>query len=167
MGLAVPKWLFVLEGVKHPGSLNSHRVQKWRRHSLFLFLQSQQKEMQEILKHLSQQDEKNKELQQMLGQHSNSEVQNQNCLIKQLRQMVAEQEAKIKELEEEVGHLTLQVARQQKGTREALFVTALDVLFCLLLSSCLMRLLARGTNTCPLASLFCWSDKAGILSCNS
>uniref|UniRef100_A0A8C6ZEN4 Coiled-coil domain containing 13 n=1 Tax=Nothoprocta perdicaria TaxID=30464 RepID=A0A8C6ZEN4_NOTPE len=41
-------------------------------------LLSQQKQMQEILMHLSQQDEKNKESQQMLGQHLNSEAQKQN-----------------------------------------------------------------------------------------
>ncbi|XP_053916552.1 coiled-coil domain-containing protein 13 isoform X2 [Cuculus canorus] len=71
-------------------------------------LESQQKQMQDILKHLSQQDEKNKESQQILGQHLNSEVQN-NVLIEQLRQMVAEREAKIKELEEEIEQLTLQM----------------------------------------------------------
>ncbi|KAM9287970.1 LOW QUALITY PROTEIN: coiled-coil domain-containing protein 13 [Cariama cristata] len=71
-------------------------------------LLSQQKQMQEILKHLSQQDEKSKESQQMLEQHLNTEVQKQNCLIEQLRQMLAEREAKVKELEEEIGQLTLQ-----------------------------------------------------------
>lgn len=70
--------------------------------------------MQEILKHLSYQDEKSKESQQMLGQRLNSEVQKQNCLIEQLRQMVAEREAKVKELEEEIGQLTLQVGSQKK-----------------------------------------------------
>ncbi|XP_075602946.1 coiled-coil domain-containing protein 13 isoform X3 [Balearica regulorum gibbericeps] len=78
-------------------------------------LESQQKQMQEILKHLSQQDEKNKESQQMLGQHLNSEVQKQNCLIEQLRQMVAEREAKVKELEEEIGQLTLQKKAAHQG----------------------------------------------------
>ncbi|XP_075348344.1 coiled-coil domain-containing protein 13 isoform X3 [Mycteria americana] len=78
-------------------------------------LESQQKQMQEILKHLSQQDEKNKESQQMLGQHLNSEVQKQNCLIEQLRQMVAEREAKVKELEEEIGQLTLQKKSAHQG----------------------------------------------------
>ncbi|KAM9276361.1 coiled-coil domain-containing protein 13-like [Cariama cristata] len=78
-------------------------------------LLSQQKQMQEILKHTSQQDEKNKESQQMLGQCSNSEVQKQNCLIEQLRQTVAEREAKVKELEEETGQLTL----QQKSAHRA------------------------------------------------
>ncbi|XP_075000434.1 coiled-coil domain-containing protein 13 isoform X2 [Calonectris borealis] len=78
-------------------------------------LEGQQKQMQEILKHLSQQDEKNKESQQMLGQHLNSEVQKQNCLIEQLRQMVAEREAKVKELEEEIGQLTLQKKSAHQG----------------------------------------------------
>ncbi|KAM9250205.1 coiled-coil domain-containing protein 13-like [Cariama cristata] len=78
-------------------------------------LLSQQKQMQEILKHTSQQDEKNKESQQMLGQCLNSEVQKQNCLIEQLRQTVAEREAKVKELEEEIGQLTL----QQKSAHRA------------------------------------------------
>ncbi|XP_068261214.1 coiled-coil domain-containing protein 13 isoform X2 [Nyctibius grandis] len=84
-------------------------------------LLSQQKQMQEILKHLSQQDEKNKEPQQMLGLHVNSEVQKQNCLIEQLRQMVAEREAKVKELEEEIEQLTLQKksARQGDGSGAA------------------------------------------------
>lgn len=68
--------------------------------------------MQEILKHLSHQDEENKEFKYMLGQNLNSEVQKQNCLIEQLRQMVAEREAMVKELEEEIGKLTLQVDRR-------------------------------------------------------
>ncbi|KAM9277699.1 LOW QUALITY PROTEIN: coiled-coil domain-containing protein 13-like [Cariama cristata] len=71
-------------------------------------LLSQQKQMQEILNHTSQQDEKNKESQQMLGQCLNSEVQKQNCLIEQLRQTVVEREARVKELEEEIAQLTLQ-----------------------------------------------------------
>uniref|UniRef100_A0A8C0GTC2 Coiled-coil domain containing 13 n=1 Tax=Chelonoidis abingdonii TaxID=106734 RepID=A0A8C0GTC2_CHEAB len=66
------------------------------------------KQMHEILKHLSMQDEKNKESQQSLGQHLNSETQKQSSLIGQLQQMVAEREAKIKELEEEMGLLALQ-----------------------------------------------------------
>ncbi|XP_068790201.1 coiled-coil domain-containing protein 13 isoform X3 [Struthio camelus] len=78
-------------------------------------LESQQKQMQEILMHLSQQDEKNKESQQILGQHLNSEAQKQNCLIEQLKQMVAEREAKVKELEEEIGQLTLQNKSAHQG----------------------------------------------------
>ncbi|XP_048693367.1 coiled-coil domain-containing protein 13 isoform X2 [Caretta caretta] len=79
-------------------------------------LLNEQKQMHEILKHLSLQDEKNKESQQSLGQHLNSEAQKQSSLIGQLQQMVAEREAKIKELEEEMGLLTLQ--HQKKETTE-------------------------------------------------
>uniref|UniRef100_K7F3X3 Coiled-coil domain containing 13 n=2 Tax=Pelodiscus sinensis TaxID=13735 RepID=K7F3X3_PELSI len=79
-------------------------------------LLNQQKEMHEILKHLSLQDEKNKESQQNLGQHLNSETQKQKSLIGQLQQMVAEREAKIKELEQEMGLLTHQ--HQKKETTE-------------------------------------------------
>ncbi|XP_034615716.1 coiled-coil domain-containing protein 13 isoform X2 [Trachemys scripta elegans] len=79
-------------------------------------LLNEQKQMHEILKHLSLQDEKNKESQQSLGQHLNSEAQKQSSLIGQLQQMVAEGEAKIKELEEEMGLLTLQ--HQKKETIE-------------------------------------------------
>jgi len=61
--------------------------------------------MQEILKHLSQQDEKNKESQQLLGQHLNNEAQKQNCLIEQLRQMVAEREAKVKSWKRRLDNL--------------------------------------------------------------
>ncbi|XP_038248261.1 coiled-coil domain-containing protein 13 isoform X2 [Dermochelys coriacea] len=79
-------------------------------------LLNEQKQMHEILKHLSLQDEKNKEAQQSLDQHLNSEAQKQSSLIGQLQQMVAEREAKIKELEEEMGLLTLQ--HQKKETTE-------------------------------------------------
>uniref|UniRef100_A0A8C0EFV0 Coiled-coil domain-containing protein 13 n=1 Tax=Bubo bubo TaxID=30461 RepID=A0A8C0EFV0_BUBBB len=75
----------------------------------------QQKQMQEILKHLSQKDEKNKESQEMLGQHLNSEIPKKNCLIEQLRQMVVEREAKVKELEEEIEQLTLQDKSAHQG----------------------------------------------------
>ncbi|XP_071590658.1 coiled-coil domain-containing protein 13 isoform X3 [Heliangelus exortis] len=71
-------------------------------------LESQQKQMQEILQHLSQKDEKNRESQLMLGLHLNSDIQKENCLLKQLRQRVAEREAKVKELEEEIEQLRLQ-----------------------------------------------------------
>ncbi|XP_061210753.1 coiled-coil domain-containing protein 13 isoform X1 [Neopsephotus bourkii] len=72
-------------------------------------LLAQQKQMQEVLKHLSHQDEENKESKHMLGQNLNSEVHKQNCLIEQLIQVVAEREAMVKELEEEIGKLTLQL----------------------------------------------------------
>jgi len=86
--------------------------------------------MQEILKHLSQQDEKNKESQQLLGQHLNNEAQKQNCLIEQLRQMVAEREAKVKELEEELGQLALQV--EEMNYKSTLVIIS-DLLFHFLL----------------------------------
>ncbi|XP_039383275.1 coiled-coil domain-containing protein 13 isoform X2 [Mauremys reevesii] len=79
-------------------------------------LLNEQKQMHEILKHLSVQDEKNKESQQSLGQHLNSETQKQSSLIGQLQQMVSEREAKIKELEKEMGLLALQ--HQKKETTE-------------------------------------------------
>ncbi|XP_073190905.1 coiled-coil domain-containing protein 13 isoform X3 [Lepidochelys kempii] len=81
-------------------------------------LLNEQKQMHEILKHLSLQDEKNKESQQSLGQHLNSEAQKQSSLIGQLQQMVAEREAKIKELEEEMGLLTLQQHQKKETTAE-------------------------------------------------
>ncbi|XP_074841304.1 coiled-coil domain-containing protein 13 isoform X2 [Carettochelys insculpta] len=79
-------------------------------------LLNQQKQMHDILKQLSLQDEKNKESQRSLGQHLNSEAQKQSSLIGQLQQMVAEREARIRELEEEMGLLTLQ--HQKKETTE-------------------------------------------------
>ncbi|XP_074802514.1 coiled-coil domain-containing protein 13 isoform X3 [Natator depressus] len=81
-------------------------------------LLNEQKQMHEIFKHLSLQDEKNKESQQSLGQHLNSEAQKQSSLIGQLQQMVAEREAKIKELEEEMGLLTLQQHQKKETTEE-------------------------------------------------
>nr|XP_060638649.1 coiled-coil domain-containing protein 13 [Anolis sagrei ordinatus] len=68
-------------------------------------LLNQQKEMQIILKNLSQQDERNKDCRQSLGMQVNVELQKQNCLIDQLKQIVAEREARVKELEEEVRQL--------------------------------------------------------------
>ncbi|XP_054847590.1 coiled-coil domain-containing protein 13 [Eublepharis macularius] len=67
-------------------------------------LMSQQKEMQTILKNLSQQEERNKE------RHQNLDVQGQkqSGTIEQLRQMLAEREAQVRELEETVGQLMLQ-----------------------------------------------------------
>ncbi|XP_077159115.1 coiled-coil domain-containing protein 13 isoform X2 [Paroedura picta] len=72
-------------------------------------LMSQQKEMQVILKNLSQQEERSKECQQSLGQRLNVQGQQQNCIIEQLRQTLAEREAQVRELEEKVGQLTLQL----------------------------------------------------------
>ncbi|XP_040289214.1 coiled-coil domain-containing protein 13 [Bufo bufo] len=70
-------------------------------------LLSQQKNLQEILNRLSQQEQKQKDSQQTLSGRLNSENQKQNSLVTQLKQMVAEREAKVKELEEEVQQLTL------------------------------------------------------------
>ncbi|XP_039383276.1 coiled-coil domain-containing protein 13 isoform X3 [Mauremys reevesii] len=81
-------------------------------------LLNEQKQMHEILKHLSVQDEKNKESQQSLGQHLNSETQKQSSLIGQLQQMVSEREAKIKELEKEMGLLALQQHQKKETTEE-------------------------------------------------
>ncbi|XP_077159117.1 coiled-coil domain-containing protein 13 isoform X4 [Paroedura picta] len=77
-------------------------------------LMSQQKEMQVILKNLSQQEERSKECQQSLGQRLNVQGQQQNCIIEQLRQTLAEREAQVRELEEKVGQLTLQQLRPRR-----------------------------------------------------
>uniref|UniRef100_A0A8C5SAN8 Coiled-coil domain containing 13 n=1 Tax=Laticauda laticaudata TaxID=8630 RepID=A0A8C5SAN8_LATLA len=74
-------------------------------------LVSQQKEMQGILKNLSQHEEKNVESEKAQGKKLNDEIQKQNCLIEQLKQMVTEREAQVKELEEVVRQLRLQVRR--------------------------------------------------------
>lgn len=121
---------------------------------ILLFHQSQQKQMHEILKHLSQQDEKNKESQQSLGQQLNSETQKQSCLIEQLKQMVAEREAKVKELEEEVGQLTLQVNLSKEMNYQSNSLgSSLPVSKHAALPCCLRRLLAQPTSTCPLWQL--------------
>ncbi|XP_064559851.1 coiled-coil domain-containing protein 13 isoform X3 [Zonotrichia leucophrys gambelii] len=64
-------------------------------------LLSQQKQMQEILKGLSQKKGENKEMME-------PEIQRQSTLIDELRQLVADREAKVKTLEEEIGQLTHQ-----------------------------------------------------------
>ncbi|XP_030798960.1 coiled-coil domain-containing protein 13 [Geospiza fortis] len=63
-------------------------------------LLSQQKQMQEILKALSQKKGENKMM--------DPEIQKQNTLIDELRQSVADREAKVKTLEKEIGQLTHQ-----------------------------------------------------------
>ncbi|KAM6452927.1 coiled-coil domain-containing protein 13 isoform 5-T7 [Liasis olivaceus] len=77
-------------------------------------LLSQQKEMQIILKNLSQQEERNVECHQTLGKQLNVEVQKQSCLIEQLKQMVADREVQVKQLEEIVRQLKLQQQQQQQ-----------------------------------------------------
>ncbi|ETE61557.1 Coiled-coil domain-containing protein 13, partial [Ophiophagus hannah] len=79
-------------------------------------LVSQQKEMQGILKNLSQQEDKNVESEKALGKKLNDEIQKQNCLIEQLKQMVAEREAQVKELEEVVRQLRLQESGMDSGS---------------------------------------------------
>ncbi|XP_068032115.1 LOW QUALITY PROTEIN: coiled-coil domain-containing protein 13 [Anomalospiza imberbis] len=71
-------------------------------------LLSQQKQMQEILKGLSQKEDGSKESQQMMGLHLDTEIQKQSTLIDELRELVADREAKVKMLQEEIGQLTLQ-----------------------------------------------------------
>ncbi|XP_059694380.1 coiled-coil domain-containing protein 13 [Haemorhous mexicanus] len=67
-------------------------------------LLSQQKQMQEILKGLSQKKDENKDSEQTMD----PENQKQSVLIDELRQLVADREAKVKTLEEEIGQLTHQ-----------------------------------------------------------
>ncbi|KAJ7403677.1 coiled-coil domain containing 13 [Willisornis vidua] len=64
-------------------------------------LESQQKQMQEILKDLSLREESWK-----MGQILNSKIQKQSCLIQQLRELVAERGAKVQMVEEETEQLT-------------------------------------------------------------
>ncbi|XP_014112188.1 PREDICTED: coiled-coil domain-containing protein 13 [Pseudopodoces humilis] len=71
-------------------------------------LLTQQKQMQELLKGLSQKEDKNKEPQQVVGQHLNPGIQRQNIMEDNLRELVAEREAKVKTLETEVEKLTFQ-----------------------------------------------------------
>ncbi|XP_074053949.1 coiled-coil domain-containing protein 13 isoform X2 [Macrotis lagotis] len=71
-------------------------------------LESQLKQLQDILSKLSHHDERTKESQQNLDQQLTMQNQKSSCLIAQLQEMVAEREAKVQELEEEIGHLTLQ-----------------------------------------------------------
>ncbi|XP_048366343.1 coiled-coil domain-containing protein 13 isoform X3 [Sphaerodactylus townsendi] len=84
-------------------------------------LMSQQKEMQIILKNLSQQEERNKECRQSLGQQLNVQGQKQSCIIEQLKQTLAEREARVRELEEKVGQLPLQhhLHRREEGRSDS------------------------------------------------
>ncbi|XP_056339819.1 coiled-coil domain-containing protein 13 isoform X1 [Oenanthe melanoleuca] len=68
-------------------------------------LMSQQKQMQEILKSLSQKEDENKEYQEIVEHNLNNEIQKQNTLIGQLRELVVEPEAKV--LVREIGKLPL------------------------------------------------------------
>ncbi|XP_062349306.1 coiled-coil domain-containing protein 13 [Cinclus cinclus] len=69
-------------------------------------LLSQQKQMQEILKDLSQKEDESKES-WLMGHHLNNEIQKQNSLISQLRELVSDREAKVQMLVKEIGKFTL------------------------------------------------------------
>ncbi|XP_064495722.1 coiled-coil domain-containing protein 13 isoform X3 [Pseudopipra pipra] len=73
-------------------------------------LLSQQKQMQEILKDLSQKEDENKESWK-IGQILNNETKEQSCLIEHLRELVA----KVKKMEEAIGKLTLQKESAHQG----------------------------------------------------
>ncbi|XP_027753416.1 coiled-coil domain-containing protein 13 [Empidonax traillii] len=77
-------------------------------------LLSQQKQMQEILKDLSQREDENKESRK-IGQLLNNEIQKQSCLIEQLREMVTERDAKAEMMEEGIGKFTLQKESAHQG----------------------------------------------------
>ncbi|KAJ7414970.1 Coiled-coil domain-containing protein 13 [Pitangus sulphuratus] len=77
-------------------------------------LLSQQKQMQEILKDLSQREDENKESRK-IGQLLNNKIQKQSCLIEQLREMVTERDAKAQMMEEGIGKLTLQKESAHQG----------------------------------------------------
>uniref|UniRef100_V9KJC2 Coiled-coil domain-containing protein 13 n=1 Tax=Callorhinchus milii TaxID=7868 RepID=V9KJC2_CALMI len=82
-------------------------------------LLKQQRQLHEVLDHLSQQEMKSKVTEQSLSQQLNSEAQTHSSLIVQLRQMVSEREAKVKELEEEVKQLVQKEQQQKMPTSEA------------------------------------------------
>ncbi|XP_056339822.1 coiled-coil domain-containing protein 13 isoform X3 [Oenanthe melanoleuca] len=77
-------------------SLEKEKKESW---------ESQQKQMQEILKSLSQKEDENKEYQEIVEHNLNNEIQKQNTLIGQLRELVVEPEAKV--LVREIGKLPL------------------------------------------------------------
>ncbi|XP_030120019.4 coiled-coil domain-containing protein 13 isoform X6 [Taeniopygia guttata] len=71
-------------------------------------LLSQQKQMQEILKGLSQKEDGNKGSQEMMGQHLEPEIQKKGTLIDELSKLVVDRETKVQMLEKEIGQLVLQ-----------------------------------------------------------
>nr|XP_030120015.3 coiled-coil domain-containing protein 13 isoform X2 [Taeniopygia guttata] len=71
-------------------------------------LLSQQKQMQEILKGLSQKEDVNKGSQEMMGQHLEPEIQKKGTLIDELSKLVVDRERKVQMLEKEIGQLILQ-----------------------------------------------------------
>ncbi|XP_069771006.1 coiled-coil domain-containing protein 13 isoform X2 [Narcine bancroftii] len=70
-------------------------------------LLKQQKQMQEILARVNEQESKNK-------QDVNSEAQKQDFKIGELKQMIIEREAKVKDLEEEIRQLLLKQQQEVK-----------------------------------------------------
>lgn len=100
-GLALP----FLDGYFSCGGGGSKTiiVYKIKRSHLFLFFQSQQKQMQEILKGLSTKENE--------GQSLNNDIEKKDSLVDQLRKLVTEREAKIKMLEGKLEQLTLRVGR--------------------------------------------------------
>ncbi|XP_062900598.1 coiled-coil domain-containing protein 13 isoform X1 [Mobula hypostoma] len=87
-------------------------------------LLKQQKQMQEILAHVSEQQSNSKH---NVSQPLNSEVQKQDSLIRELKQVVSEREAKVKELEEEIRQLIL---KQQPETEVSADQTAVTPTQC-------------------------------------
>ncbi|XP_067871509.1 coiled-coil domain-containing protein 13 isoform X2 [Heterodontus francisci] len=77
-------------------------------------LLKQQKQMQEIMGRLNQNESKNMDTKQNLSQQLNSEAQKQGFLIGELKQMVTEREAKVKDLEEEIKQLLLKQHQEKK-----------------------------------------------------
>ncbi|XP_072911109.1 coiled-coil domain-containing protein 13 isoform X2 [Hemitrygon akajei] len=83
-------------------------------------LLKQQKQMQEILAHVSEQQSMSK---QNVSQPLNSEVQKQDLLVGELKQMVSEREAKVKDLEEEIRQLILKQQQETKVSADQTAVT--------------------------------------------
>ncbi|XP_068091235.1 coiled-coil domain-containing protein 13 isoform X3 [Hyperolius riggenbachi] len=109
LGISVPRRLPAQE----KNLFRLRTLEKERKESL----EGQQKNLQEILGRLSQQEEKNKDSQHSLSLHLNNESQKQNSLVTQLKQMVAEREAKVKELEDEVQQLTTKSPKRHSSMK--------------------------------------------------
>ncbi|XP_039609998.1 coiled-coil domain-containing protein 13 isoform X2 [Polypterus senegalus] len=81
-------------------------------------LLKQQKQMQELVSRLSQQEQSSK-----MAQHSqqggSSETLKHNSLIEQLKQIVTEREGKVRELEEEIKQLTSKSREESKAKMAA------------------------------------------------
>ncbi|KAJ8408200.1 hypothetical protein AAFF_G00264280 [Aldrovandia affinis] len=70
-------------------------------------LLKQQKQLQEVLGRLSQQDQWTQQARENLGERMNGEAQRHGSLVQQLKDMVSEREAKVTELEREIQELGL------------------------------------------------------------